>query len=107
MALSVIGLFAFGMIDPAAFAARMTVLAAIPEPLWWLLGAVVSFYFGAREMYYARIPTHRRKDQHADGGNLAKAAVAQIPRLRNGAPIKARASPWPLGQTGAGAGAWP
>ena len=48
-----------------------------------------------------------RKDQHADGGHLAKAAVAQIPRFRNGAPIKARASPWPLGQTGAGAGAWP
>ncbi|MEL6736146.1 MAG: 3TM-type holin, partial [Pseudomonadota bacterium] len=20
----------------------------VPEPLWWLLGAVVSFYFGAR-----------------------------------------------------------
>ena len=23
-------------------------LALVPEPLWWLLGAVVSFYFGAR-----------------------------------------------------------
>ncbi|MFZ8959068.1 MAG: 3TM-type holin [Paracoccaceae bacterium] len=34
----------------------MTGLATIPEPLWWLLGAVVSFYFGAREKYYARIP---------------------------------------------------
>ena len=56
MALPVIGKFAFAMIDPVAFAARMTGLAAIPEPLWWLLGAVVSFYFGAREMYYARIP---------------------------------------------------
>jgi hypothetical protein len=20
----------------------------VPEPLWWLLGAIVSFYFGAR-----------------------------------------------------------
>ncbi|MBF9024031.1 peptidoglycan-binding protein [Rhodobacterales bacterium HKCCD6035] len=56
MALSVIGLFAFAMIDPVAFSARMTGLASIPEPLWWLLGAVVSFYFGAREMYYSRIP---------------------------------------------------
>ena len=56
MALSVIGLFAFAIIDPVAFAARMTGLAAIPEPLWGLLGAVVSFYFGVREMYYARIP---------------------------------------------------
>ena len=38
MALSVIGLFAFAMIGPVAFSARMTGLAAIPEPLWWLLG---------------------------------------------------------------------
>ena len=23
-------------------------IALVPEPLWWLLGAIVSFYFGAR-----------------------------------------------------------
>lgn len=26
----------------------------MPEPLWWLLGAIVSFYFGARELHYRR-----------------------------------------------------
>jgi hypothetical protein len=26
----------------------MSSLALVPEPLWWLLGVVVSFYFGAR-----------------------------------------------------------
>ena len=26
----------------------MTGIALVPEPLWWLLGAIVSFYFGAR-----------------------------------------------------------
>jgi len=26
----------------------MAGLATVPEPLWWLLGAIVSFYFGAR-----------------------------------------------------------
>jgi hypothetical protein len=26
----------------------MVGLALVPEPLWWLLGAIVSFYFGAR-----------------------------------------------------------
>ena len=26
----------------------MAGLALVPEPLWWLLGAIVSFYFGAR-----------------------------------------------------------
>jgi hypothetical protein len=29
-------------------------LNAVPEPLWWLLGAVVAFYFGAREAHYFR-----------------------------------------------------
>ncbi len=33
---------------PEDFAASMVGLAAVPEPLWWLMGAVVSFYFGAR-----------------------------------------------------------
>ena len=42
------------------FSARMVGLNAVPEPLWWLLGAVVAFYFGARETYYFRnrqVPT--------------------------------------------------
>ncbi len=60
MALSVMGLFAFAMIDPDAFAARMVGLASVPEPLWWLMGAVVSFYFGAREMHYTRAPDTSR-----------------------------------------------
>ena len=29
-------------------------LALVPEPLWWLMGAIVSFYFGAREAHYFR-----------------------------------------------------
>ena len=42
------------MIDPEAFAKRMVGLNAVPEPLWWLLGAIVAFYFGARETHYFR-----------------------------------------------------
>jgi hypothetical protein len=34
----------------------MAGLAGVPEPLWWLLGAVVGFYFGARELHYLRRP---------------------------------------------------
>lgn len=56
MALGTIGLFAFAMADPVAFAARMAGLAEVPEPLWWLLGAIVGFYFGARELHYRRVP---------------------------------------------------
>lgn len=48
MALGSIGLFVAAMVDPVWFSARMQGLALVPEALWWLLGAVVSFYFGAR-----------------------------------------------------------
>ncbi|MEO1562433.1 MAG: holin family protein [Pseudomonadota bacterium] len=54
MALGTIGLFAFAMADPIAFSVRMQGLSYIPEPLWWLLGAIVSFYFGARELHHFR-----------------------------------------------------
>lgn len=48
LALGTLGLFVAAMIDPIWFAARMQVVALVPEPLWWLLGVIVSFYFGAR-----------------------------------------------------------
>lgn len=54
LAFGTIGMFIYAMADPVAFAARMVGLNAVPEPLWWLLGAVVAFYFGARETYYFR-----------------------------------------------------
>ena len=56
LALGTLGLFVYAMTDPVAFSERMVGLEAVPEPLWWLLGAIVSFYFGAREMYYFRTP---------------------------------------------------
>lgn len=48
MAFSVLGLFIASMVVPIWFADRMAGLSLVPEPLWWLLGAVVSIYFGAR-----------------------------------------------------------
>lgn len=60
LALGTIGLFVFAMVDPEAFATRMVGLNEVPEPLWWLLGAIVSFYFGAREMHYFRTPNGGR-----------------------------------------------
>ncbi len=56
MALGTLGLFGYAMVDPVGFAGRMAGLAEVPEPLWWLLGAVVGFYFGARELHYLRRP---------------------------------------------------
>lgn len=54
LALGTLALFVYAMHDPAGFAVRMGGLATVPEPLWWLLGAVVAFYFGARESHHLR-----------------------------------------------------
>jgi hypothetical protein len=48
LAFGTIGLFVSAMVNPVWFASRMQGVALVPEPLWWLLGAIVSFYFGAR-----------------------------------------------------------
>ena len=54
MAYGTIGLFVYAMRDPVGFAERMQGLAVVPDQLWWLFGAVVGFYFGARELQYSR-----------------------------------------------------
>ncbi len=54
LAFGTLGLFSYAMVDPPGFGTRMAGLNQVPEPLWWLLGAIVSFYFGAREAYYFR-----------------------------------------------------
>ena len=48
LALGTLALFVSAMVDPVWFAARMAGIALVPEPMWWLLGAIVSCYFGAR-----------------------------------------------------------
>ena len=48
MAFGVLGIFIAAMVDPIWFADRMAGLSLVPEPLWGLLGAIVSCYFGAR-----------------------------------------------------------
>ncbi|MDX5356193.1 MAG: holin family protein [Rhodobacterales bacterium] len=54
LALGTLGLFVYAMAEPEGFGLRMQGLALVPEPLWWLLGAIVAFYFGARETHYRR-----------------------------------------------------
>lgn len=70
LALGTLGLFIAAMIDPQWFAARMTGLALVPEPLWWLLAAIVSFYFGAR---------HQAKGQEFQS-RIAQ-TIAQAPQV--------------------------
>lgn len=54
LVIGTIGLFAYAMAEPTGFARRMEGLALVPDPMWWLLGAIVSFYFGSRELHYQR-----------------------------------------------------
>ncbi len=70
LALGTLGLFISAMVDPVWFAARMQGIALVPEPLWWLLGVIVSFYFGAR---------HQAKS-HAFQASLAS-TLAQAPAV--------------------------
>ncbi len=51
LAFGTLGLFVAAMVDPIWFSSRMQGIALVPEPLWWLLGAIVSFYFGARHQF--------------------------------------------------------
>ncbi len=55
LALGTLGLFGYAMASPEGFSRRMQALAEVPEPMWWLLGAVVAFYFGAREAHHLRL----------------------------------------------------
>lgn len=54
LALGTLGLFVSAMVHPLWFAERMQGIALVPEPLWWLLGVIVSFYFGARHQVKAQ-----------------------------------------------------
>lgn len=74
LAFGTLGLFVYAMVDPEAFAHRMVGLNAVPEPLWWLLGAIVAFYFGARETWYFR--NRGTVPSHAAGGAAAEENAA-------------------------------
>ena len=67
LALGTLGLFVSAMVEPIWFSQRMQGIALVPEPLWWLMGAIVSFYFGAR---------HQTKSQEFQNGLAATLARA-------------------------------
>lgn len=79
LALGTIALFVAAMIDPVWFSKRMAGIALVPEPLWWLLGAVVSFYFGARHQAKGQAFQRDMLSSLARAPNVA-AALAQLDR---------------------------
>ena len=82
MAFGVLGLFIAAMVDPIWFADRMAGLSLVPEPLWWLLGAIVSFYFVAR---------HQSKSFEIRAQDMKKQAetIAQTLQTNDIKPVRA------------------
>ncbi len=78
MALGTIGLFVYAMTDPVGFGVRMQGLALVPDELWYLLGAIVGFFFGARELSSARSTAQ----DTAVGIAKVKAVTENIRQLR-------------------------
>lgn len=84
LAFGTLGLFVYAMVDPVGFSMRMRGLDAVPEPLWWLLGAIVSFYFGARELHYFRRRVPRRGVRRTAGSAEDTEPNAAISAWQNG-----------------------
>ncbi len=93
LAFGTLGLFISAMVDPIWFAARMQGIALVPEPLWWLLGAIVSFYFGAR--HQAKGQEFQRQISHS---------LATVPKVLNNLELLERSKAGPNGPGKAGAG---
>lgn len=87
LALGTLGLFVTAMINPLWFAERMQGIALVPEPLWWLLGVIVSFYFGARqqvksqEFQRAIVGTITRVPQVVENIETLRELRADAPRV--------------------------
>ncbi|WP_147125116.1 holin family protein [Shimia ponticola] len=86
MALGTLGLFVAAMWDPEWFASRMQGIALVPEPLWWLLGAVVSFYFGARHQLKGQEFQKSLAQSAAAAGALSIDLDGQTDDVEDGVP---------------------
>ncbi len=64
-------------------------LLPVPEPLWWLLGAIVAFYFGARETHY-----YRAHPVPPQGRIAGSAAPADVPQAQPRAPANPALDDW-------------
>ncbi len=85
LALGTLGLFAAAMVDPLWFAARMQGIALVPEPLWWLLGVIVSFYFGARHQSKQQAFQRDLAEQLAQAPAVMR-NLGALERLHSGMP---------------------
>jgi hypothetical protein len=92
LAFGTIGLFVVAMVDPVWFSTRMQGISLVPDPLWWLMGAIVSFYFGARHQ------AHSQDFQRSIAQTLARVPTAventrALQALRSDTPQIGRSAP--------------
>lgn len=73
-----LALFGSAMVNPVWFAQRMQGLALVPEPLWWLMGTIVAFYFGGR----FQVKSHAFRRQVAQSAAMVPQVVESIGQLR-------------------------
>lgn len=92
LVMGALSLFVAAMTDPIWFAERMQGLALVPEPLWWLLGVIVSFYFGARHQAKAQ---DFQRDLASTMARVPQAVenIYALRALRHGSPGVADAGP--------------
>ena len=83
LAIGTMGLFVYAMVEPIGFGVRMEGLQQVPEPLWWLLGAIVGFYFGAREAHHFRHrvwPAKKVTETKVEGGEVESVTLTNVAR---------------------------
>lgn len=101
LALGTLGLFVAALADPVWFAARMQGLALVPEPLWWLMGAIVGFYFGARNQAksqdFARSLALTLANTRTVTANIAALKALEVPAAAGG---NAALDDWRAGRDG-------
>lgn len=97
----VISYFVASWANTATFAAINAGLATVPEPMWWLMSAVVSFYFMAREMNHKRKASAFKEAAQA-ARELATIQQKALPSPQQALPVPAVANPsvaaWKLKQ---------
>ncbi len=85
MVVATFALFASAMFDPLWFAERMQGLALVPEPLWWLAGTIVAFYFGGRFQIKSQ-EFHRAAAQSAAMVPQVMQRISALRELRSDSP---------------------
>ena len=89
LAMGTLGLFVYAMADPVGFSSRMEGLGYVPEPLWWLLGAIVGFYVGGRELHYRRNPAASGPPPRPEARMSAWRATDEAGEVTSGVAVEA------------------